>query len=322
MILDKKIWVILTLSVATLVVAEMSPDDEFLTPFEMHKKRAYKVSKVDINQPEFMGRKGGPTEQVYGGSEGNETLPFMVYLESLNAQNVTVHQCSGTIVNESWIITAAQCFERANWTILTLGSIDRTSADAINIITYPSQWVIHEKFIYNGREYDIALVNLTDTPLTLSATIAVMPLCCPSLYKQKLFLYNETVTVFGFGSTLEPSDPDCPVEFPASVFHAAEVKMANNTAFCSAQLWEHYIDMASTQFCSSSWYNRTAGACDVDSGGPVAYTQSGGLGYCIAGVNSMHGYENCPNSYPFTVTDMQLQYKWVLSKMKAKPAKC
>lgn len=56
--------------------------------------------------------KGDTTGQVYGGSEGTENMPWMAYIVTVNADNETVHECSGFIMNETKIVTAAQCLER------------------------------------------------------------------------------------------------------------------------------------------------------------------------------------------------------------------
>lgn len=54
----------------------------------------------------------GNAGQIYGGTEGTDNMPWMAYVETVNADNQTVHQCSGFIMNETKIVTAAHCLER------------------------------------------------------------------------------------------------------------------------------------------------------------------------------------------------------------------
>jgi hypothetical protein len=55
---------------------------------------------------------GDVNEFITGGVEGWENMPWMAYIVTVNADNKTVHNCSGVIVNETKIVTAAQCLER------------------------------------------------------------------------------------------------------------------------------------------------------------------------------------------------------------------
>ncbi|CAB3376425.1 Hypothetical predicted protein [Cloeon dipterum] len=328
---------LLALSLAAVQATELKFNNEFLTPFEIHKLRAMKVSQVKpLEEMSSNARTIG--SYVYGGVEGNTSMPFMAYIETYTSQDVLVHQCSGAIVNESWILTAAQCFERADYAMITIGDIDRTSASAQNFNATKDQWVIHEKFVYNGLENDIALVYL-NTSITLADTKKAIQFCCPSFFKPKMVMYNSTIKVLalGFGRVEDdPVDPECPVPAgPSYIFSMAEIPMGNSTAFCRAQLKAHYLKLASTQVCSNGLMNRTTGAFGPgDSGGPIVVvtpttatpvpgdTTKAVSNMCVAGVISLHNYETYKNSFPFTMTDIQGQVAWILKKTKAKAPKC
>lgn len=82
---------------------------------------------------------------------------------------------------------------------MTVGDIDRTSADAITITVPSSHWIIPKEFVMNGLEHDVAVFNLT-TPLTFGSKIQPLGLPPASMYKAKGFtMDSQPITLHGFG---------------------------------------------------------------------------------------------------------------------------
>lgn len=82
---------------------------------------------------------------------------------------------------------------------MTVGALDRTSADAITLEIPSTQWIIPKEFVMNGLEHDIAVFNLT-SPLTLGPKIKVLSLPPASMYKAKGFtMDSQPITIHGYG---------------------------------------------------------------------------------------------------------------------------
>ncbi|KAM6174127.1 chymotrypsin-like elastase family member 2A [Erethizon dorsatum] len=115
--------------------------------------------------------------RVVGGEDATpNSWPWQVSLQYLDLDK-WFHNCGGSLVTTSWVVTAAHCVRNPRTYRVVLGrhslSTNEPGSEAIAVSTY----VVHEKWnndLANG--YDIALVKLAE-PVTLSDKI--QPACLP-----------------------------------------------------------------------------------------------------------------------------------------------
>lgn len=98
-------------------------------------------------------------------------MPWQVSLENASGD----HFCGGSIVHESWIVTAAHCVDNVGTITVHAGATDQTN-NAVGQRIAVDQIIIHDDFDVGPEETanDIALLHL-QTPLTFNAD--VQPIC-------------------------------------------------------------------------------------------------------------------------------------------------
>ncbi|CAG0890891.1 unnamed protein product [Darwinula stevensoni] len=194
---------------------------------------------------------GGTNAAIFG-------APWMAYIEAVFPEGPTI--CSGSIVSERWIVTAAHCIVnqnkvKASSVTVRVGSANKNTGTAIasaNYFAHPD---------YNPATYnmtgsagnDIALIQLP-TSLTFGTTI--QPICYPS---------SDTVT----GSTISTCDQ--------KVFGWGTTDKAN-TIYATLLQTQNVTVVADSPDCSSFTGGRIicvqsdvsgSEVCDGDDGGPL-----------------------------------------------------
>lgn len=101
------------------------------------------------------------------------------YQVSVRNQN-NEHLCSGTIINENWILTAAQCVQGANSKATNLiAVVGSHKINATNGQNHSIEMVVsHQGFNWTTRENDIALIR-THTSMKLDY-FSVFPAAMPT----------------------------------------------------------------------------------------------------------------------------------------------
>ncbi|CAH1780926.1 unnamed protein product [Owenia fusiformis] len=140
--------------------------------------------------------KGSPSRLMR--STAKDAVPHShPWIASFYLNNATEHVCSGALINEEWVITAAQCFYDSRdkclaehaWTI-RLGKHNRIIQDPDEDNQSPAKIYIHPKFqprfantpgLY---DYDIALVRL---PRKVKIGTAIQPVC---IHEENLLNYT------------------------------------------------------------------------------------------------------------------------------------
>jgi len=105
------------------------------------------------------------------------SFPWMVSIV-----NDERHFCSGALINQNWIVTAANCFMDlgpSDNLLFNLGKHDLSKTESTQITLEASNIFIHESFCAASKyENDIALVKLASP---VSYTNQIRPVCLASL---------------------------------------------------------------------------------------------------------------------------------------------
>ncbi|CAF4369257.1 unnamed protein product [Rotaria socialis] len=237
--------------------------------------------------------------------------PMIVSLryDCLNNGNVSTHCCSGTILSDSYILTAAHCVENINESSLLLGKITiatgiysrsqqcQTIRKVDQIFIHPN-WTAH----VNGFRNDIAILHLTES-LDFSTNLLIARTCLPSQSNStnditKYPPSNSSLVVIGwnFRTTLNSTARDI-------LQQATLISIHHNHSSCAAS-----INHIETQFCAGR-YEGCKGTCVGESGGPILrwigdrWEQVGIVSY---------GLDNCESAnHQMIFTRITAYYDWI-----------
>nr|AAV52922.1 type II transmembrane serine protease [Mus musculus] len=205
------------------------------------------------------------------------------------------HRCGATLINNTWLVTAAHCFrthkDPSRWSA-TFGA----TLQPRKLTTGIRRIIVHEKYKYPSHDYDIALAELSKP---VPCTNAVHKVCLPDANHE--FQPGQRMFVTGFGAL-------------------------KNDGFTQNNLRQVQVDYIDTQTCNQPQsYNGAitprmlcAGflkgekdACQGDSGGPLVTADVRDIWY-LAGVVSWGDECGQPNK-PGVYTRVTAFRHWIAS---------
>ncbi|MFZ9857619.1 MAG: DUF1986 domain-containing protein [Roseiflexaceae bacterium] len=234
--------------------------------------------------------------QIVGGIETTPNeFPWQILLtySGLNAS------CGGSVIHESWILTAAHCVygEDPSWRTVVAGIHDRTS-DASNPYLQRrtvKRIVVHPNYNSSTLDYDIALLELT-TPLTLNSQVA--PIYLAGTRDMTLYNSGTVFTVSGWGHTAYSGSA-------AIKLRKVDVPVVSSITCDGA-----YGTITDRMFCAGNMASGGVDSCQGDSGGPI-FKNDGGI-YKLTGIVSS-GTGCAWPGYPGIYTHVANLRPWVES---------
>ncbi|XP_014230915.1 trypsin-1-like [Trichogramma pretiosum] len=217
--------------------------------------------RIGLRLPRWNPAGSNPSRIVGGNDASPGEFPHQVSLQwGLPPILPLSHMCGGSIISESWILTAAHCPKGVPFGNLyvvagkyLIGSREATEQKSVVKKSY-----IHPKYPGNVAPYDIALLKLS-TPLKFNEK--VQPIALP-----KADVYPEgEVTLSGWGSTSTSQFPVMPDKLQKAVLPVVDLESCEK----AIQTMEPgNSPLHETNVCTGPLTGGVS-ACSGDSGGPL-----------------------------------------------------
>ncbi|XP_044249153.1 trypsin-1 [Drosophila takahashii] len=185
--------------------------------------------------------------------------------------------CSGSLINDLYVLTAAHCVEGVPPELITLRFLEHNRSNSnedIVIQRYVSRVKVHE--LYNPRSFDndIAILRLNQ-PVDMEHR-RLRPICLPV---QSDSFDHELAIVTGWGSQRE-GGPGSDTLREVKVVVLPQSDCRNGTSYKPGQITDNML-------CAGSILEGGKDACSGDSGGPLQTTFDEQPGqYQLAGIVS------------------------------------
>ncbi|MGB5976020.1 MAG: trypsin-like serine protease, partial [Cyclobacteriaceae bacterium] len=220
-------------------------------------------------------QKGDPNAIVGGSNADIANYPYQVALQTTSGQQF----CGGTIICDTWIVTAAHCLQGSSGNaanIQILAGTTRLSTAGQGQTRLVEQVIIYPGYVDVTLGRDCALLKLA-SPLDLSdPNVGAIPMATEADRNAGLTDAGVISTISGWGTLSSGgSSPD--------VLQAAQVPIVSNAVADNA-----YGTTTITDDQLAAGYMGTGGvdACQGDSGGPLVVSDASGTGVILAGIVS------------------------------------
>ncbi|KAL7052591.1 hypothetical protein ACKWTF_004927 [Chironomus riparius] len=212
-----------------------------------------------------------------------------------------VNFCSGSIITENFVLTAAHCFPNVHSGTIIAGVHDLQNEDPVYEWDFEtSHIIIHENYIEQDFLNDIALIDVSSNPFVLSSKIQKIKIA-PSTLNLTEFI-GKNVSVAGWGMT---SDNNQEMSDKLMYFNPIVLR----TEVCRQVFG--YIKVTSNSICLDGSDGRST--CRGDSGGglDVMYEKE----KILIGIVSFGLEAGCQQNYPTVSTFISPFYNWINTKV-------
>lgn len=136
-----------------------------------------------------------PTSIVYGEPAVTGQFPYQVFLEIYSPENLKSY-CSGSVISDQWILTAAHCFQQTVGFLAIMGSVNPPNGNWIAM--FGNEFYVHEKYDPRTTANDVTVAKL---PQKLPFGVNIAPVQIATDAEQNY--YGDVAVASGWGKTLD-----------------------------------------------------------------------------------------------------------------------
>uniref|UniRef100_A0A8C5MUT8 Peptidase S1 domain-containing protein n=1 Tax=Leptobrachium leishanense TaxID=445787 RepID=A0A8C5MUT8_9ANUR len=242
-----------------------------------------------------------PTLDVPTGDDEPHSWPWKVSLQCKDKDRY-VHTCGGALINESWVLTAAQCFVRCYKYRAVLGVrvLSKTKVTVTKQIFYlkHSDIFIHEKWNPDHQTYgyDIALIRLpTEVNITSEVNLILLPALEDILPKEY------TCYITGWKERRLAIGP-----LLSDVLQQTRLSVVDHGTCTSEDWWDRNVNL--NMICA---IGDLKSDCIGDSGGPLSCRRETG-DWEVHGIASFYSSRGCfAAKKPIVFTRVSAFIDWI-----------
>lgn len=246
----------------------------------------------------FFPRDNADPSIILGERAQEGEFPFQAYIRSTRFFGFISASCGGSLIRDTWVLTAAHCIDGMWESEVRLGG---TNINNMSYVMTADLLLMHENYNSQTLENDVALLRLP-SPAT-GTNIAPIALAQPSVGT----LVNETVTASGYGRTNNTGgiSPD--------------LMRVDLVGISNEECMEAYGNIIVNSTLCASWDRGTGqsgqSTCSGDSGGPLNY--NGPDGQVLVGVVSFVSSRGCDSGAPSGYARVSSFVDWIETNINA-----
>lgn len=221
-------------------------------------------------------------------------FPFVVFVLAVNLSDEM--GCSGVLLNNQWVLTAASCANNASEFVVELGAHNLDESDKIGgILDSTNSVVIHDQYDPVTHSNDLALIKLSKA---VEFTDKIQPALLPN---DTDLIVPESVIAIGWGlrnTNYETASTSTLNWVPLNI---VEDELFNDTdPVLNTTIWAKSGNMQS--------------ACNVDTGSPLVLERDNST---LVGVGSIRNLVGCHFGFPQGFTRIAAYVDWIINNMES-----